>query len=95
MTINDHIEEVLKRFSELAPEYGKWRIDKNIAKSFFREELHSIVQSAKKEALEGVRDAILYKQLRDSFDSIDINTGYNLAARDIQAIITNEIEKLV
>ena len=60
------ITKKLEEFDELAPEYGKWRIDRNIAKSFLSTALGEMIKEVDtniSRLLQKVADSPLDKRL--------------------------------
>ena len=79
---------LLREFDELAPEYGKWRIDRNIAKQFLSSSIQKVVAEERERCLKCVPD---FKDTSES-QTLDIwhsDTGFNSCRKQVIEAINN------
>lgn len=93
MTINDHIEEYLE---EIFQKLNDPRYSEELSRWAVSELLKQIIGKAKKEALEGVREKVDELSLMSPLSEqwIKDTKQYYEAILKVQAIITNEIERI-
>ena len=71
------IEASVKAFGELMlDEYGKWRIDRNVAESFLSKALKDIAETAREECLEEWRGMMKGMIKQD----VNLEPGFNITA---------------